>query len=119
VNGVLSGTTSTATTFSNLTWWSNNGGSFYGLDGNGPCYIDFCGLEVLGVVDHYTCTVSGAVGSQLFITSSPGVYINYGYVLINFSQAVGHDLDYFSPSTPVSIQVSCGQGIVEAFNNLT
>jgi hypothetical protein len=116
VNGVLSGTASTATTFSNLTSWSNNGGSFYGLDGIGPCYIDFCALEVLGVMDHYTCTVSGAVGSQLFITSSPGVDINYGYILINFSQAVGHDLDYFHPATPVSIQVSCGQGIVEAQN---
>jgi hypothetical protein len=118
VNGVLSGTVSSASSNSDLSDWSTNGGSFYGLDGNGPCYIDFCVLAVLGVMDHSSCTVSGAVGSQLFITSSFGVTIYSGGVVISFSDAVGEDLDYFAPSTPVSIQVSCGQGIVPA-NNIT
>ena len=118
VNGVLSGTASSASIISYLNDWSNDGGSFYGLYGNAPCNIFYCVLEVLGVMDHYSCTVSGAVGSQLFITTSPGVYNNYSYIYIDFSDAVGEDLDYFAPSTPVSIQVSCGQGIVPA-NNIT
>jgi hypothetical protein len=118
VNGVLSGTRSSASPDSNLNDWSNNGGSFYGLDGNYPCDFYGCALRVLGVMDHTTCTVSGAVGSQLFITTSPGVYIGFFNIFIDFFLAVGNDLDYFPPSTPVSIQVTCGQGIVPA-NNIT
>ena len=116
VNGVLSGTRSSASPNSNLNDWSNNGGSFYGLEGSFPCDFFGCGLQVLGVMDHYSCTVSGAVGSQLFITTSPGVYNNFSSIYIDFSEAVGHDLDWFPSSTPVSIQVSCGQGIVPANN---
>ena len=118
VNGVLSGTASSPSSVSSLSDWANYGGSFYGLYGNESCNISYCVLEVLGVMDHNTCTVSGAVGSQLFITSSFGVTIYSGGVIISFFDAVGHDLDWFPPSTPVSIQVSCGQGIVPA-NNIT
>lgn len=119
VNGVLSGTVSSASAVSNLNDWSSNGGSFYGLQGVPPCDFYICALEVLGVMDDNTCTVSGAVGSQLFITTSPGVLTFSGAVFIDFSDAVGNHLDYFPPSTPVSIQVSCGQGIVEASNTPT
>jgi hypothetical protein len=118
VNGVLSGTASSASSNSDLSDWSTNGGSFYGLYGTVPCNINYCVLEVLGVMDHNTCTVSGAVGSQLFITSSFGVTIYSGGVIISFFDVVGDSLNYFAPSTPVSIQVSCGQGIVPA-NNIT
>jgi hypothetical protein len=118
VNGVLSGTASSPSPASSLSDWANYGGSFYGLYGNVPCSISYCGLIVPGVMDHNTCTVSGAVGSQLFITTSPGVDIYGVGVVISFSDAVGNDLDMFPPSTPVSIQVSCGQGIVPA-NNIT
>ena len=116
VNGVLSGSTDNNSCCS-LSDWSTHG-SYYGLQGMNYCTETICELEVLGVTDHTTCTVSGAVGSQLFITTSPGVYNNFSYIYIDFSDAVGEDLDYFASSTPVSIQVSCGQGIVPA-NNIT
>jgi hypothetical protein len=118
VNGELSGTVSSASSTSELSDWVTNGGSSYGLYGNDPCNIYYCVLEVLGVMDHNTCTVSGAVGLQLFLTTSPGVNIYSFGVFIQFVYAVGEELDYFAPSTPVSIQVSCGQGIVPA-NNIT
>ena len=116
LNGVLSGYTDNSNPFF-LSQWASQG-SYYGLNGDYICYDPECYLRVLGVTDHTTCTVSGSVGSQLFITTSPGVSFNSNYVLIDFSDAVGHDLDWFPPSTPVSIQVSCGQGIVPA-NNIT
>ena len=116
VNGVLSGSTDNSNPFF-LSQWASQG-SYYGLDGDYICYDPECYLRVLGVTDHTTCTVSGAVGSQLFITTSPGVFIGSNYVFIDFSDAVGHDLDWFSLGTSVSIQVSCGQGIVPA-NNIT
>jgi hypothetical protein len=118
VNGVLSGTVSSASSTSVLSDWLTNGGSFYGFPSYSPCDYVGCYLEVLGVMDHFSCTVSGSVGSQLFLTTSPGVYNLFSYIYIDFSDAVGEDLDYFAPSTPVSIQVTCGQGIVPA-NNIT
>lgn len=117
INGVLSGST-WQNTCCYLTNWMGNGGSYYGLIGDAVCYYSYCNLVVLGVGDHTSCTVSGAVGSQLFITTSPGVSVYQSGIAIQFGLAVGHDLDWFPPSTPVSIQVSCGQGIVPA-NNIT
>ena len=116
LNGVLSGYTDNSNPFF-LSQWASQG-SYYGLNGDYICYDPECYLRVLGVTDHTTCTVSGAVGSQLFITTSPGVSFASNYVLIDFSDAVGHDLDWFPLGTSVSIQVSCGQGIVPA-NNIT
>ena len=116
VNGVLSGSTDNNNCCI-LSDWATHG-SYYGLQGMNLCFNTFCYLDVLGVTDHTTCTVSGAVGSQLFVTTSLGVSIDPFDVFIDFSDAVGHDLDWFPPSTPVSIQVSCGQGIVPA-NNIT
>ena len=115
VNGVLSGATSNNNCCS-LSDWASRGGSYFGLDGNFGCDEFGCNLRVLGVTDHTSCTVSGAVGTQLFITTSPGVYISPFNVSVFFPMAVGQDLDAFSHGTSVSIQVSCGQGIVEAIN---
>ena len=83
------------------------------------CDYRVCDLRVLGVTDHTSCTVSGAVGTQLFITGGPGVDIGPNLVSIFFPYAVGDDLDEFPLGTSVSIQVSCGQGIVEAINTPT
>ena len=116
VNGVLSGTAYTASQSMFLAQWSTNGGSFYGLEGYNNCNSSSCYLQVLGVLDHSSCSVSGAVGSQLLITTSPGVYLSNFYIYIDFYDAFGQNLYDFPPSTPVSIQVSCGQGIVEANN---
>jgi len=115
VNGVLSGTTSNNMCCS-LSDWLTRGGSYYGLDGNLICDDFLCDLRVLGVTDHTSCTVSGAVGTQLFITTSPGVYIGPSNVTVYFPMAVGVDLEMSPNGTAVSIQVSCGQGIVEAIN---
>lgn len=115
VNGVLSGATSPNNCCA-LSEWATRGGSYYGLDGNYICADSFCILRVLGVTDHTSCTVSGAVGSQLFITTSPGVFIGPSSVSVDFPEAVGNFLDGFPIGTSVSIQVSCGQGIVEAIN---
>ena len=117
-NGVLSGSiVDNSYLCCELSDWATHG-SYYGLIGSYPCNQNYCYFGVLGVADHTSCTVSGAVGNLWFITTSPGVTIENNAVLIYFSQAVGNDLDYFPPSTPVSIQVSCGQGIVPA-NNIT
>ena len=117
INGVLSGSTWT-NMCCYLTDWMVNGGSFYGLYGEAPCFASNCNLLVLGVTDHTSCTVSGSVGGQLFITTSPGVSVYQSGIAIQFGFAVGQSLDLFPIGTPVSIQVSCGQGIVPA-NNIT
>ena len=114
-NGVLSGSTAEFNCCS-LAEWSSHG-SYYGLDGMYRCDPVVCELVVLGVTDHTSCTVSGAVGTQLFITGGPGVDIGPYGVGILFPTAVGDDLDGFPVGTSVSIQVSCGQGIVEAINS--
>ena len=111
-NGVLSGTTVEDNCCSLADWSSH--GSYYGLDGRYICDFMDCDLRVLGVTDHTSCTVSGAVGTQLFITGGPGVIISPNVVSIFFPGAVGDRLDEFPLGTSVSIQVSCGQGIVEA-----
>ena len=111
-NGVLSGTTVEDNCCSLADWSSH--GSYYGLDGMYRCDPVVCELVVLGVADHTSCTVSGAVGTQLFITGGPGVIISPNVVSIFFPGAVGDRLDEFPLGTSVSIQVSCGQGIVEA-----
>ena len=115
VHGALSGTTSNNNCCS-LSDWASRGGSYYGLDGTLVCDDIVCDLRVPEVSDHTSCTVSGAVGTQLFITTSPGVVINSSSVTVLFASAVGQDLDAFSHGTSVSIQVSCGQEIVEAIN---
>ena len=111
-NGVLSGSTAEINCC-DLADWSSHG-SYYGLDDMGICEDLNCDLRVLGVLDHTSCTVSGAVGTQLFITGGPGVFIDPNRVFIFFPLAVGDELDEFPLGTSVSIQVSCGQGIVEA-----
>ena len=116
-NGVLSGSTSNDNCCI-LNNWSSHG-SYYGLDGGYPCNEFFCDLKVLGVTDHTSCTVSGAVGTQLIITGGPGVVISTNFVSINFLSALNVPLFIFPVGTSVSIQVSCGQGIVEASNTPT
>jgi len=95
--------------------WSYYGGSYYGAYDFTPCNLDRCILMLIGVTDHSRCSVSGSVGTRLFNSTSSGVSRG-GYIDIDFTLAVGQTLDQFSASTPVSIQVLCGQGIVEAQN---
>jgi len=95
--------------------WSYYGGSYYGAYDFTPCNLDRCILMLIGVTDHSRCSVSGSVGTRLFNSTSSGVSRG-GYIDIDFTLAVGQTLDQFSALTPISIQVLCGQGIVEAQN---
>lgn len=118
LNGVLMGTAYTANSAYLLSDWFSFGGSYSGLSPIFVCGAFVCYLRVIGVSDHSSCTVSGAVGSQLFTTTSPGIYMSILQIYIDFETLAGQNLSFFDPSTPVSIQVSCGQGIVPA-NNIT
>ena len=118
LNGVLMGTVYTANSAYLLSDWFSFGGSYSGLSPIFVCGNFACYLRVIGVSDHSSCTVSGAVGSQLFTTFSPGIYMSILQIYIDFETLAGQNLSFFDPSTPVSIQVSCGQGIVPA-NNIT
>ena len=118
LNGVLMGTAYTANSAYLLSDWFSFGGSYSGLSPIFVCGTFACYLRVIGVSDHSSCTVSGAVGSQLFTTTSPGIYMSILQIYIDFETLAGQNLSFFDPSTPVSIQVSCGQGIVPA-NNIT
>lgn len=118
LNGVLMGTAYTANSANLLSDWFSFGGSYSGLSPIFVCGTFACYLRVIGVSDHSSCTVSGAVGSQLFTTTSPGIYMSILQIYIDFETLAGQNLSFFDPSTPVSIQVSCGQGIVPA-NNIT
>ena len=118
LNGVLMGTVYTANSAYLLSDWFSFGGSYSGLSPIFVCGTFACYLRVIGVSDHSSCTVSGAVGSQLFTTTSPGIYMSILQIYIDFETLAGQNLSFFDPSTPVSIQVSCGQGIVPA-NNIT
>jgi hypothetical protein len=118
LNGVLMGTAYTANSANLLSDWFSFGGSYSGLSPIFVCGTLECYLRVIGVSDHSSCTVSGAVGSQLFITTSPGIYMSILQIYIDFETLAGQNLSFFDPSTPVSIQVTCGQGIVPA-NNIT
>ena len=118
LNGVLMGTVYTANSAYLLSDWFSFGGSYSGLSPIFVCGTFACYLRVIGVSDHSSCTVSGAVGSQLFTTTSPGIYMSILQIYIDFETLAGQNLSFFDPSTPVTIQVSCGQGIVPA-NNIT
>jgi hypothetical protein len=119
LNGVLMGTAYIANSAYLLSEWFSFGGSYSGLLPIFVCNSFACYLRVIGVSDHSSCTVSGAVGNQLFITTSAGVYKSILQIYIDFETLAGQNLSFLDPSTPVSIQVSCGQGIVEAINTPT
>ena len=121
VEGVLTGTVYTALNgCCSPTSWTNQGGSYYGIVGNSMCSQDYCYLTIPGLPNnHSDCRVSGMVAGQLISSLSAGVMIDEYYVYVNFAMIAGVlSISSLPPGAQISVQVSCGQGIVPA-NNIT
>ena len=121
VEGVLTGTVYTALNgCCSPTSWTNQGGSYYGIVGNSMCSQDYCYLTIPGLPNnHSDCRVSGMVAGQLISSLSAGVMIDEYYVYVNFAMIAGVlSISSLPPEAQISVQVSCGQGIVPA-NNIT
>ena len=82
-----------------------------GLATNYLCDNNFCFFRVVGVADHTVCTITGAIGNSSFNTGSNGVERTVNSIDVNWQQATGFRLD---GNGAVSVQVSCGQGVIPA-----
>ena len=77
-----------------------------------PCDdVNFCFFRVVGVADHTVCTITGAIGDSSFNTGSPGVDRTVNHITVTWTMATGFRLD---GNGAVSVQVSCGQGVIPA-----
>jgi len=89
-------------------------GNFYqsiGFNTAAFCDTVSCRFEVVGVADHTVCTISGAIGVNSFNTGSPGVVRTVNNIFVDWSTATGVSLN---GNGAVSVQVSCGQGVIPA-----
>ena len=82
-----------------------------GLNTNMPCDDVNCFFKVVGVADHTVCTIIGAIGVSSFNTGSPGVDRTVNHITVTWTMATGFRLD---GNGAVSVQVSCGQGVIPA-----
>jgi hypothetical protein len=83
-----------------------------GFNTSAHCNHIECDFEVVGVADHTVCTLSGSSGTNSFNTASNGVTVTANGINVDWTLATGFNL--VNPQGALNVQVSCGQGVVEA-----
>ena len=89
------------------------GYSAVGLDTNQNCDDFSCDFTVVGVADHSICTLSGSVGNDNFTHTSPDVMVDSNRMRVDWLGVTGDILD-LSSGDSLSVQITCGQGVVAA-----
>ena len=112
--GSLSGTTSGNPCCDIGGWVRDHGYSAVGLDTTFYCGDDRCEFAVVGVADHSICTLSGSVGNDNFTNTSAGVTVSQDNIEVNWSTLFGNPLDTAHLGHSLSVQLTCGQGVIAA-----
>ena len=94
-------------------WVSLDGYSAVGLNTNELCNDLDCDFEVVGVADHSICTLSGSIGNDNFTHTYSGVFMDPDYMQVTWAGVTGFPLSSYQGES-LSVQVTCGQGIVAA-----
>ena len=72
-----------------------------------------CEFVVVGVADHSICTLSGSVGNDNFTHTSPHVNVDSNGIFVDWFSVLSDPLDG-SQGDSLSVQITCGQGVVAA-----